>query len=146
VRTPTNTYAINNNTVYIKNAGAGIQGSGITNSLISNNRVTMEKGINTAPITTGINVLGGSDNTISCNTVSGKGYQLNINDTIRYGYRIAQSPNNQIQCNSSDSTGFSFRFEGAGNANSILKGNHMGNAWCGLFLNSEAIIGQQPVV
>jgi hypothetical protein len=145
VRTPTNTYAINNNTVTIKNAGAGIQGSGITNSLISNNRVTMEKGINTAPITTGINVLGGSDNTISCNTVSGKGYQLNINDTIRYGYRIAQSPNNQIQCNSSDSTGFSFRFEGAGNANSIFKGNHMGNAWCGLFLNSEAIIGQQPV-
>jgi hypothetical protein len=146
VKAPTNTYAINNNTVYIKNAGAGIQGSGITNSLISNNRVTMEKGINTAPSTTGINVLGGSDNTISCNTVSGKGYQLNINDTIRYGYRIAQSPNNQIQCNSSDSTGFSFRFEGAGNANSILKGNHMGNAWCGLFLNSEAIIGQQPVI
>ena len=146
VKAPTNTYAINNNTVQITNAGAGIQISGVRNSLVSNNRITMEKGINTAPVTSGMNITAGGDNTISCNSVSGKGYQLSMSDTLRYGYRIAQSNNNILQCNSSDSTGFSFRFEGAANKNTSFKGNHMGNSWCGLFLNSEANIGQQPVL
>ncbi len=146
VRTPTNTYSINNNTVQIINAGAGIQVSGVRNSLVSNNRITIDKGINSAPVTSGMNITAGGDNTISCNSVVGKGYQLTMSDTLRYGYRIAQSNNNILQCNSSDSTGFSFRFEGAANLNTSFKGNHMGNAWCGLYLNSEANIGLQPVL
>ncbi|HNJ90793.1 MAG TPA: T9SS type A sorting domain-containing protein, partial [Chitinophagales bacterium] len=134
-------YIINGNNVRLLNATAGIQTAGVSNAQITFNTIELQKPLTyTAPTTTGIDLGGGGGNFLSCNHVSGH----TVDSVPRYGYRIAQSQGNTIQCNVADSTSYSFRFEGVACKNTLLKGNYMGNAYCGLYLNQDAIIGQQP--
>ena len=137
----TTAYIINGNNVRLLNATAGIQTAGVSNAQITFNTIELQKPLTyTAPTTTGIDLGGGGGNFLSCNHVSGH----TVDSVPRYGYRIAQSQGNTIQCNVADSTSYSFRFEGVACKNTLLKGNYMGNAYCGLYLNQDAIIGQQP--
>lgn len=136
-----NNYNVNSNGVYIYNATSGIQTAGVSNANITYNTVELRTPLSyTAPSTTGIDIGGGAGNFLSCNHVSGH----QVTDSLRYGYRVTQSPFDSLKCNVADSVGYSFRFEGAACLGTRLKGNYMGNAYCGLYLNSEAITGQQP--
>ncbi|MBL7914552.1 MAG: T9SS type A sorting domain-containing protein [Bacteroidia bacterium] len=136
-----NNYNVNSNGVYIYNATAGIQTAGVSKATITYNTVELRTPLSyTAPSTTGIDIGGGAGNFLSCNHVSGH----QVTDTLRYGYRVTQSPFDSLKCNVADSVGYSFRFEGAACVGTRLKGNYMGNAYCGLYLNTESIIGQQP--
>ncbi|MFN8152681.1 MAG: T9SS type A sorting domain-containing protein [Bacteroidia bacterium] len=137
----TTSYIINGNSVRLLNATAGIQTAGVCNAQITFNTIELQKPLTyTAPTTTGIDLGGGGGNFLSCNHVAGH----TATDTLRYGYRVTQSPFDSLKCNVADSVGYSFRFEGAACVGTRLKGNYMGNAYCGLYLNTEAIIGKQP--
>ncbi len=137
----TTDYWINSNNVKIANSIAGIQTAGVSNAKLTYNTIELQNpGTYTAPSTTGIDIGGGGGNLLSCNHVSGH----TVTDSSRYGYRVTQSPFDSLKCNVADSVGYSFRFEGAACVGTRLKGNYMGNAYCGLYLNSEAIIGRQP--
>ncbi len=135
------TYNITSNTVDLVNGKSGIELNGLRVAKVDYNLVQLVEGDSTATTTSGVILNGGKDNTVSCNQVYGFG----DDDTLRNGYKVSLSPRNSILCNHSDSIGYGFLFEGATCTDTKFKGNYMGKSYSGLYLNSSANIGQQPV-
>ncbi|MEP7170356.1 MAG: right-handed parallel beta-helix repeat-containing protein, partial [Bacteroidota bacterium] len=131
-------YTINNNIIYADSTGDGIHALNIYQPSITNNQVYISGEPDTL-YTRGIRLNACTGATVTCNTVIGP-YPIH-----RHNRAIVTtiSDNCTIACNYIDSTNYGFFFGGIC-TKTHFKGNFINSHYTGLYLNSAAVIDQQP--
>jgi hypothetical protein len=136
-------YSIYGNTnIRCQSANSGIVTSMVNNADIEFNWIYTESGQAVAPGSTGININGGDGNTINCNNVTNT---IASNNVTRRLF-VSQSKNNRITCNNfySNGTGRGMNIAGMFSTGTQMRGNQTSNDFVGLWLESSAVMGQQP--
>ncbi len=127
-------YNITGNNITLSDRGRGILQRNVLKSLVAYNYIT-QTGINAR--TTGIDVEGSKNITITCNIINGDTAQINT-----VGIRTGVSTGVSIVCNNTSKTNTGVYFGGSCGGTD-MKGNTMEKNYLGLYLDNVAIIGQQ---
>jgi uncharacterized repeat protein (TIGR01451 family) len=133
-------YSISNNNITLNNAFYGIMSNATLNSKIKENMIRINQSSGNSYVT-GIELNSNVNANVSCNTV--KGDYAGGSAGITHGIYTMQSTQSYIGCNTTDST-FRGIFFGGSCLKTNIRGNELNNHFNGLYLNNQAIIGQQP--
>lgn len=141
VNSPNNAHYIisDNSHLETRSAHFGIWATGVENALLQNNFIYTNQGGMSTPGTQGIALNGGGINTANCNYVTNT---IPFTNTGTIGMQVGVSSNNKISCNSfyGNYTGMQFNGSCGGTKTG---GNEMIDNFKGMYLNSNAEIGQQ---
>jgi hypothetical protein len=129
-------YTASGNQIAISNAQFGIYSGVLNSATIKFNIIDIKDS------GTGINIQSNFRTSVSCNDIKSNyvsGFSNNSVGVSTGNFSLRTS----IYCNEVDSTFRGFFFGGI-NANTLFKGNDIRHHFNGLYLNNQAVIGQQP--
>lgn len=127
---------VNGNIIEANNCKGGITLINASKAKVLENNVTLHDAINNYY---GISLYNNESSIVECNTVVGSSSN---SASKQRGYIFNKSPNSLVSCNIESNTHFGFEFDDICD-NSIFQENIMSTNWCGLYLNSNAVIGVQ---
>ena len=130
---------VENNTINLNSATAGIQMWGASMNGIYKN--TINVGNNILDEFYGISVAASDKNAISCNQVLGT--NAATSSVLQYGYYVSESLENDITCNSAQAISYGFEFNGNCQMPEKYTGNYMSDNWVGLDFNFSGAIDKQ---